>query len=132
MSGADVVTLLPLMVIGAAAVTIMLQAAFYRHHLAAVVLTLLGLALSLASLLPASRYLPRPVTPLLVLDRFALFYVGLILAACIGVTLLSYGYLKIRTGEYEEFYALLLLATLGAMVLVTSSHFVSFFLGLGC
>lgn len=130
MSGADVVALLPLMVIGAAAVTIMLQAAFYRHHLATVVLTLLGLALSLASLLPASRYLPRPVTSLLILDRFALFYVGLILAACVGVTLLSYGYLKIRTGEHEEFYALLLLATLGAMVLVTSSHFVSFFLGL--
>ena len=35
-----------------------------------------------------------------------------------------------REGNREEFYILLLVATLGAMVLAASSHFVSFFLGL--
>ena len=46
------------------------------------------------------------------------------------IALFSYGYLEKRNVIREEFYLLLLLASLGAAVLVASSHFVSFFLGL--
>jgi len=44
--------------------------------------------------------------------------------------LLAYDYLKRRKEHPEEFYILILLATTGAMVLVASRHFASFFLGL--
>jgi NADH-quinone oxidoreductase subunit N len=51
-------------------------------------------------------------------------------AACLAVALIAYGYLEKCNGHHEEFYALLLLATLGSDVLVASTHFASFFLGL--
>ena len=73
---------------------------------------------------------PRQVTPLFVIDRYALFYMGLIFAASIAVLLLSYGYLAARRERPEEFYLLVLVATLGAVALVASDHFASFFLGL--
>ena len=44
--------------------------------------------------------------------------------------MVSRDYLENRQGENEEFYLLLLLATLGAMVLVSATHFASFLLGL--
>ena len=46
------------------------------------------------------------------------------------VTVLSYQYFENHEGQREELYLLLLLATLGCAVLVTSSHFASFILGL--
>jgi len=44
--------------------------------------------------------------------------------------MLSYGYLPTRRERPEEFYLLVLVATLGAIALVASDHFASFFLGL--
>ena len=73
---------------------------------------------------------PRRVTPLLLLDHYAMFYIGLILAAAMAVVLLTYGYFKKCEGDHDELYILLLAATLGSSVLVASSHFVSLFLGL--
>ena len=55
---------------------------------------------------------------------------GLVITACFVVVLISYGYFEKQQGQREEFYILLLLATLGSEVLVASTHFVSFFLGL--
>src|SRR5208283_1288015 len=48
----------------------------------------------------------------------------------VAVVILSFGYLNKHDITCEEFYLLLLLAVLGSMVLVCSSHFASFFLGL--
>ena len=70
------------------------------------------------------------VTSLLILDQYALFYIGLIIAATFAIAILCYGYLQRHSETREELYVLLLVATLGSMVLVASSHFVSFFLGL--
>ncbi|HJT19544.1 MAG TPA: NADH-quinone oxidoreductase subunit N, partial [Nitrospira sp.] len=64
--------------------------------------------------------------------RYAWLYMGLFLAATLIVIALSYGYFKLHGGrqeEFEELYTLLLLATIGALVLAASTHFVSFFLG---
>ena len=70
------------------------------------------------------------MTPLLLVDRYALFYMGLIIASAAAVTVLSYQYFENHEGHREELYLLLLLATLGCAVLVASSHFASFLLGL--
>ena len=126
----DLIPLLPLLVLSAAILTVMLATAFKRDHRLAFVLTLLGLSLALAVLPLASTGLPRFITPLVVVDGFAIFYIGLVLAASLVVVLLSYSYLEKVAGNKEEYYLLILLATLGAAVLVVSNHFVSFFLGL--
>lgn len=73
---------------------------------------------------------PRQITSLLILDQYALFYLGLLFITSFVVALLSHGYLGNLEGEPEEFYLVLLLATVGGATLVMSSHFASFFLGL--
>jgi NADH-quinone oxidoreductase subunit N len=125
-----VIAILPFMIIAASPVAIMLALSFRRSHTLAYLLSLCGLAASLIALVAVSPLIPRQVTPLLFFDGYALFYMGLILAAGFVVTVLSFGYLKDRTGNPEEYYILLLLAVLGSSVLVVSSHFASFFIGL--
>jgi NADH-quinone oxidoreductase subunit N len=130
MNGHDLTALLPLIVLGGTVTIVMLAIAFCRNHRLTALLSVLGLVLCLIAIWPASDVAPRQVTPLLVIDRYALFYMGLIFAAGIAVLLLSYGYLAARRERPEEFYLLVLVATLGATALVASDHFASFFLGL--
>jgi NADH-quinone oxidoreductase subunit N len=130
MSRAALVALLPFIALAASAVVVMLAIAFKRHHGFIVALTLFGLAIALAMLMPAAGVAPRQVTPLLIVDRYALFFTGLIFTASAAIALLSHSYFTHRTLLREEYYVLLLLAALGAAVLVASSHFAAFFLGL--
>jgi NADH-quinone oxidoreductase subunit N len=130
MQTADITLLLPLLLIAATAIVAMLGIAVRRHHLSTLSLTLTGLAAAFISLFFASPIAPRQVTPLLRIDPYALFYIGLMIAGSFAVALLAHGYLEKQTDRREEFYILLLIATLGAAVLAASSHFVSFFLGL--
>jgi len=130
MSGTDLTAILPFIVLGGTAIIVILAIAFCRNHRLTALLSLLGLVLCLIAIWPASDMAPRHVTPLFVIDRYALFYMGLIFAASIAVLLLSYGYLAARREQPEEFYLLVLVATLGAAALVASDHFASFFLGL--
>ncbi len=127
----DLIPLLPLLVLAASIVIVMLVIAFQRSHRLTFALTLLGLALSLAALpLASASGLPRPITALVMVDGFAIFYIGLVLAASLVVVLLSFNYLEKVAGHKEEYYLLILLATFGAVVLVVSNHFASFFIGL--
>lgn len=130
MTPEDFIALLPLLVTALSSLGVLLLAAFHRNHRCVAVVTSLGLAAAFFTFPVAAGVAPRQVTPLLRLDAYALFYVGLILAASLTVTILSYGYLEKQEGQREEFYALLLFATLGAMTLAAASHFAAFFLGL--
>src|SRR5580698_11599427 len=130
MNAADIIALLPILVISATALVVMLSIAFRRSHALAAGLTLAGLTAAFISIFPALPFAPRQVTSLLLVDRFALFYMGLIIASAAVVAMFSYPYFENHDGHREELYLLLLLATLGCAVLVASSHFVSFLLGL--
>jgi NADH-quinone oxidoreductase subunit N len=130
LSSADLVALLPLIVLGATSVVVMLAIALRRSHALTAGLSLAGLAVSFWSLWPAAGVVPLQVTPLLIVDRFALYYFGLIIAATSAVVLMGYGYFERHEVRREEFYVLVLVAALGSAVLVTANHFVSFFLGL--
>ena len=130
MNAADILALLPLLLIAATSVLVMLGIAFKRNHVLAAGLTLVGLAVAFVSIYAAAPLAPRQVTSLLLVDRYALFYMGLIIASAAAVAQLSYQYLENHDDHREELYLLLLLATLGCAVLVASSHFVSFLLGL--
>jgi NADH-quinone oxidoreductase subunit N len=131
---ADLFALLPFIVLAVTTIAIMGAVAVRRSHRLAALLALAGLALTFITLPFVSSAGARQVTPLLIVDGYALFYIGLICAAAFAVVILAYGYLRRsaerRADNPEEFYILLLLATLGASVLVASSHFASFFLGL--
>lgn len=122
--------LLPLIGVTLSAILVMLVIAFVRSHRLTASLTLAGLAITFALLPAAASVAPITVTPLLVVDRYALFYTALLLVAAAAVTGLCYDYFEGRREQREELYILLLTATLGSVVLVASSHFASFFLGL--
>lgn len=126
----DLIALLPLLIIAASSVALMLVIAFYRNGRAALICALVGIAMAFAALPVAASRAPRQITSLLILDQYALFYLGLLFITSFVVALLSHGYLGNLEGEPEEFYLVLLLATVGGATLVMSSHFASFFLGL--
>ncbi len=129
MTAASLLRLTPLIVIAATIVIALLTAAFYRHHTPILVVTLVGLGVAFVTLTLEPTAASTQVTALLILDGYARFFMGLIFAASFAVALLAYGYLS-RAPVPEEFYILLVLATLGSAVLVAASHFASFFLGL--
>lgn len=130
MNARDITALLPLILLAGTANAVMLAIAFKRNHALAAGLTLAGMAAAFLSLFAASPVAPRQVTSLLLVDQYALFYMGLIIVSAAAVAVLSYEYLEKHDGRREELYLLLVLATLGCAALVASSHFVSFLLAL--
>ncbi len=130
MTAASLLTISPLIALTLTLVIVMLAAAFWRSHGLALGLTLVGLATTVGTLFVAASRSERQVTPLLRMDTYALLFIGLLAAATAVVALLSWSYLQRRGVHPEEYYVLLLSATLGGATLVASTHFASFFLGL--
>ncbi len=116
----------PLIMIALAVVVELLLVSFHRGERAAAAVPAIGLVLAGALLAGANARASTAITTLLVVDRYALFYIGLVLVAGLGTIALAYRYVP-RAGEL---YVLVLLGTLGAAVLAASVHFASFFLGL--
>ena len=131
----------PILFTSAAIVAVMLSIAIKRDHfwnvtagiafgnLAWIAVAVLFFGpLVLPESIPA--ILPLQITPLLVVDNYALFYFGIIIVCTLACATLLQGYLEGYSGNKEEMYLLLALAALGGMVLVASCHFASFFIGL--
>ncbi len=129
MNMSDYAALSPYIILAATAVIIMLGIAFYRDHLLSVLFALTGMALSAGCVFFLSFVPRREIPPLLIIDGYALFYSVLILIAGFAAASLSFSYLEKHQGNHEEFYLLLVLATLGCIVLAAASHFASLFLG---
>ena len=72
---------------------------------------------------------PVQVTPLVNVTSFGLYAQLLILVSALMTTLLSYQFLLHQIEVHDEYYLLILLAVLGAMLLVVSDHFAAIFLG---
>lgn len=112
-----------------APVIIPLSVAFRRSHGATAFLSLTAFGVGIFLLTKAWGWQPLWVAQLLVMDKYSLFFIGLIYSAGIITALLSHGYLNRRAGNREEFYILVLLASIGSSVLASSAHMASFFLG---
>ncbi len=130
MNAQDFYVLIPLIIIALVPITIMFIIAIKRYHAVVNAFSLLALAAALISLFYIKIYIPRQVTPLLLVDNYTLFYWGLIFAASFFVVLLSYKYMKDKEQNSEEYYILIFNAVLGSSVIAASNHFISFFLGL--
>ena len=130
MSSVDYLALAPHIVLAAAIMLSVLVVSFWRNHGVAMLLTVVGFAAALAALFPALQTAPWDVTPLFVMDGYAVFFDALVLIAAVVTALVSYRYLEGRGGRQEEYYLLLALATLGAMTLVSAQHFATLLLGL--
>ena len=131
MSHEQVVALGPYAVLAWTPIMVMLGIAIKRDHRATVIRALAGLVATLVfAAVVSAKHGAVQVTSLLMVDSFALWYLGLTVLATIVVILLSFGYLEQQSVRRDEFYILLLTAALGSGVLAASTHFASFFLGL--
>lgn len=120
----------PIIITATAAVVVMLGISIYRDHRLTVVLTVLGFIAAIIALPCVYELIPIQATPLIIVDHYSIFFSGLILLTGIVVALLCYAYFVDDEAENEELYLLLITAVLGAVVLVCSRHFATFFLGL--
>lgn len=120
----------PLLALGITLLAALASIALHRSHGLTLGITLAGLGVSFWRLWPAAAAGPRQVTPLLRVDGFALFFIGVAVASAFVTALLAWGYLERGETRREEFYVLLLAAALGAAVLGASDHFAALFLGL--
>ena len=126
----DFLHLMPLLILVMASLIIMLVISVQRYHKIIYLITLISFIAAFASLFELRNTEVYHISPMFVIDRFALFYMGMILLASLVVSMLSYAYFEQREERKEEYYILLILATLGACVLVISKHFTGLFLGL--
>ncbi|MEX0619231.1 MAG: NADH-quinone oxidoreductase subunit N [Pseudohongiellaceae bacterium] len=122
--------LLPMIVVTLTTVLLMLVVAWKRNHALACAITVSGLLVALISCLPLFGTDSEQVTPLIIVDGFSVFFSALMVMVAMFIATFSFPYLWRLNDQVEEFYLLLLLATLGAMVMVSSRHFVSAFLGI--
>lgn len=126
----QLIALAPIMTIAGTALAIMLGIGVRRNFMLACGIAAVGIALSLWVLGIAWRQSPIQAGLLIKIDAYTLLYMALLLSAGLAVLGFCYDYFKDREGENEELPLLLLTALLGGSVLVGSSHFASFFIGL--
>ena len=126
---ADWIALLPLLVLSGALAALLLVVSFWRVHALIAGLTVVTFAATLVAIVVSLPALPREVTPLFRFDRYGAFFHALFAAAGLVTALLSYRYLQRRRGDLEEYYLLLLTATIGAMTMAAAAHFASFQIG---
>jgi NADH-quinone oxidoreductase subunit N len=120
---------LPFILLLCTTICVLISIAMFRNHRLAARITLGGLLLCFFSLrihLGSGR---GPVTPLLEWDAFSISFLAMVILSSALLCALSYRYLA-RERNCEEYYLLLLTATIGAAVLTCSVHLASFVLGL--
>ena len=127
----DVLALMPAWLLAVAVLVTMLMDAMQARHAVACSAASLSLGAAMGSLLLAFPVVPRHVTPLLLVDHFALFAIAVVLLGSLVVAVLSFDYLGANSDRRGGYYAVLLSASLGAVVLVMASHAGSLLLGLG-
>src|SRR5690606_37996482 len=124
------IALAPILITSITALLVMISISVRRHHAWTAALTVVGLNLALLSILYSQQVIPQAVTPLLMVDGYALLYMAMILIATLGCATLCHAYMKGYAGNREEMYLLLTLAATGGLVLACSRHMASLFIGL--
>jgi NADH-quinone oxidoreductase subunit N len=131
MNLSDLQALLPIITLTSVILVVMMVVAFARNLALTCLCAGIGLVATLTSIVYVSLVSdPGLVTPLLMVDSYALLFSGIIVVAALFICLLAYSYYAIRGEKQDEFTILLLLATLGGVILAHSVHFASFILGL--
>jgi NADH-quinone oxidoreductase subunit N len=130
MSADALIDLLQIILLTVTTVVVMVTAGFKRDHGLINSLTQTGLFASLLIFVFVDPVLNLQVTSLILIDEYSLFFSALCIIGGIAVTALAYPYFEKHNQQNEEFYILVLLGVLGGVVLSSSSHFVSMFIGM--
>ena len=126
----DLLPLLPLLIATATAVIAMVTVGIRRNYLLTAAIVIIGLILTSFVAAVMMPYTNQQITPLLIVDQYSLFFVVVCCIAATFVAILSFPYFFSLDDEREEYYLMLTVAVIGAIVMVSSNHFISALLGL--
>ncbi len=126
----DIQVLSPIAVLGIGVVVLMMEVAFRRSLSMTFTITVSTLVLALLCIPWAAEAPNSQVTVLLRGDGYALLFTGIFLVGGLLTCILSPRYIASRGDEPDEYFLLLLLATMGAIVLAYATHVASLLLGL--
>ena len=121
------------MVLTGGLLVVMIGVSIKRTHAVAAVLTIITLVVTILSHVLAYSSLGDgaiQITPLFKVDGVAYLFNILFLLAALVVAFLGSEFISVHVRFKEEFYLLLLCATLGSLVLPAAVHFASLILGL--
>ena len=126
----DLLPLLPLLIVSLTVVITMIAIGIRRSFILSGTLTILGLLLAAFVAMLMLPWTDQQVTPLLVIDQYSLLFTVISCVASMFIAVFSFPYFCKLDDNKEEFYLLIGRATVGAIVMVSSNHFVSTVLGL--
>ena len=130
MTWSGVTALAPYIVLMGGITLMLLAISFVRRGPISLALTMVVLLGTLASIGFTASAGGQLLDDFLLIDGYANFFNVLFIIAALATAVLTYGYIDKRAAQQEEFYILLLTATLGAMTMAAAAHFGAFLLGM--
>ena len=133
MSFSELMPLAPVMIVALTAVVVMILTSIKRNHNLIATASVVGLNLAAANILLnmfGGQFTPSNVMGMFMVDPFTMLYQLVILIASLACCTLSHAYIETYKDNREELYILMLCSVAGAMLMVASSHYASFFISL--
>ena len=132
-SFSELMPLAPVMIVALTAIVVMILVAIKRNHNLIATASVVGLNLAAAYILIAmfgGSFVPANVMGMFMVDPFSMLYQLVIIVAALACCTLSHAYIESYQDNREELYILMLCSVAGAMLMVSSSHYASFFISL--
>ena len=132
-SFSELMPLAPVMIVALTAIVVMILVAIKRNHNLIATASVVGLNLAAAYILIAmfgGSFVPAHVMGMFMVDPFSMLYQLVIIIAALACCTLSHAYIESYKDNREELYILMLCSVAGAMLMVSSSHYASFFISL--
>ncbi|KJV38307.1 NADH-quinone oxidoreductase subunit NuoN [Acinetobacter brisouii] len=129
----DLMPLAPVMIVSLTIVLVMILTAIKRNHNLIATASVIGLNLAAFNIIlqmMGGQFRPANVMNMFMVDPFTMLYQLLILVSALACCTLSHAYIESYKDNREELYLLLLSSVAGAMLMVASSHYASFFISL--
>ncbi|WP_151977876.1 NADH-quinone oxidoreductase subunit NuoN [Acinetobacter soli] len=133
MSFSQLMPLAPVLIVVLTAVVVMILISIKRNHNLIATTSVVGLNLTAAYILLTmfgGQFVPSNIMGMFMVDPFTLLYQLLIVVASLACCTLSHAYIESYKDNREELYLLLLISVSGAMLMVASAHYASFFISL--
>jgi NADH-quinone oxidoreductase subunit N len=130
MTETDFLCLAPFLILATAPIVIMIVISILRNYEVVYGFSVFSFIIAFGSIFFIIPSVPHSIEPLIIVDIYSLFFLGIIIISALLVTLLSYDYIKQLDGVREEYYIILFTSTLGASLLAVANHFILFFLGI--
>jgi NADH-quinone oxidoreductase subunit N len=121
-----------MVILAAGILLVMILIALKRSHAIAFITTLFVISAAIIAVIFRFDEKPHFIGDIFIIDRFGLYYQALLLSATFIISIFSYISLErfFPGKRKDEYYLLLMLATLGSCMMVISTHFISFFVSI--